>query len=562
MTTTRDFPHAQQQGFQKELGCLTASFNLQETVLYNLEQGSNVFACFLDTSKAFDTVWRPGLMYKLYDLGITGKLWSLINQCHQDTVSSVVVNQTQSEWFPVNQGVRQGGVLSTFLYLVYIDDLIHDLQAGSPNTGILNIPSSCPSLADDLSLIGLSPLALQSLLDIAYNYSRKWRFIFNASKSCVLRFRTQRASPDEMLWHLGPAKVPCEHSYNHLGIVVNHKCKLSDRIHEACNKGRKTYFALSDLGTKFLNPKTLSHLYKKIVLPSVLYGCELWNNMLSSDRAQLNTFQHFICKNSLNLPKSCRSDMCESLFDTLPISAEIVARKLLFFGRLCRLSTNTLTKSIFLTRLLSYLHDLSDNQLGFIPDVMTILRSYGLVSHLWKFLEDGSFPEKPTWKKLVRNSVTSSHISQREIRMSHDNDFTPFNQIFAGSKPSKVWDIPENYKEIDLCKFISKLCTNTRTTGQIQTCVLCNKVFSDAFQHSSCVCPTTAAIRDNWWYVISNLFDIRLCAELCGLSETDLFLVLLGRRTVYETDNKAFRMLNFQLVRSTAAQYYRTLNSV
>ena len=105
-------------------------------------------------------------MYKLYDLGITGKLWSLINQCHQNTVSSIVVNQTQSEWFPVNQGVRQAGVLSTCLYLVYIEDLIHDRQAGSPNTGILHIPSSCLSLADELLLIGLSPLALQSLLNI------------------------------------------------------------------------------------------------------------------------------------------------------------------------------------------------------------------------------------------------------------------------------------------------------------------------------------------------------------------------------------------------------------
>ena len=40
--------------------------------------------------------------------------------------------------------------------------------------------------------------------------------------------------------YLGPAKVSCEHSYNHLGIVVDHECKLSDRMHEACNKGRKT----------------------------------------------------------------------------------------------------------------------------------------------------------------------------------------------------------------------------------------------------------------------------------------------------------------------------------
>ena len=63
-----------------------------------------------------------------------------------------------------------------------------------------------------------------------------------------------------MSWYLGPAKVPCEHSYNHLGIVVNHKCKLSDRIHEACSKGRKTYIALSDLSTKFLNPNVALRL--------------------------------------------------------------------------------------------------------------------------------------------------------------------------------------------------------------------------------------------------------------------------------------------------------------
>ena len=63
-----------------------------------------------------------------------------------------------------------------------------------------------------------------------------------------------------MSWYLGPAKVPCKHSYNPLGIVVNHKCKLSDRIHEACSKGRTTYFALSDLGTKFLNPNVALRL--------------------------------------------------------------------------------------------------------------------------------------------------------------------------------------------------------------------------------------------------------------------------------------------------------------
>lgn len=92
--------------------------------------------------------------------------------------------------------------------------------------------------------------------------------------------------------------------------------------------------------------------------------------------------------------------MCESYFDVLPICAEIDVRKLQFLGRLCRLNPKMLTKNIFLTRLFSYFHDLSTNQLGFIPDIMSILQSYDLTDHLWTFLDDGFFPENLPGEKL------------------------------------------------------------------------------------------------------------------------------------------------------------------
>ena len=57
------FPCPQQQGFQKQLSCITAAFNLQETICANLVLHSNVYAAFLDTEKAFDTVWHSGLYY-------------------------------------------------------------------------------------------------------------------------------------------------------------------------------------------------------------------------------------------------------------------------------------------------------------------------------------------------------------------------------------------------------------------------------------------------------------------------------------------------------------------
>ena len=315
----REFPNSQQQGFQTSLGCLTASFNAQETILHNLENGSNVYSCFLDTTKAFDTVWRHGLLVKLHNLGVKGPLWSLINDSHTDTSSSVVVNYKQSRWFPVLQGVRQGGVTSTLLYLVFINDLVNELENTNLGFGVLDVTSNCPTLADDVMCIALAPRNLQSMLNVAYRYSKRWRFDFNADKSCILCFRARgNRLPQQLTWSLGETTVPCKESYNHLGIVINTKCNASDKIILACDKGRKSFFAISNMLKSLANPLTLSHLYTTVVRSSVLYGCELWNNMSQQDSRRLGTLQHFVCKNSLGLPTRTRSDMAESMFDLLP----------------------------------------------------------------------------------------------------------------------------------------------------------------------------------------------------------------------------------------------------
>ena len=51
------FPDQLQFAYQPKLSSLHASFTLQEAINYNLELGSKVYTCLLDTSKAFDIVW-------------------------------------------------------------------------------------------------------------------------------------------------------------------------------------------------------------------------------------------------------------------------------------------------------------------------------------------------------------------------------------------------------------------------------------------------------------------------------------------------------------------------
>uniref|UniRef100_A0A8W8L5Q8 Reverse transcriptase domain-containing protein n=1 Tax=Magallana gigas TaxID=29159 RepID=A0A8W8L5Q8_MAGGI len=454
------FPNLQQQGFQQRLGCITASFNLQETLYHFIEHRSTAYVAFLDTQKAFDTVWRHGLMYKLHKLGVKGRLWTLIDDCHVNTSCSVVSNQSYSDWFPVSQGVRQA----------------------------------------------LSPNGLQTTLEISYDYSKRWRFNFNATKSSILRFHPSEPPSDfSFIWQLGAHSVHLAKTYNHLGILLHSKLDPSERTANACRKGKAAYFALKV--SEHLNPRTISKLYKKVVLPSVLYGSELWCDLRQTDTQILNTFQHFICQHAMALQKQTRSDMCESLLGFLPISSEIDIRKLQFLGRLCELDTKTLPKRIFLHRLFSYLYSPVCKLYGFIPDIISILSKYSLLNHLLLYLDEGYFPPKPEWKIIVKASVLEYHLHSRHIP-------------------------PE-------------------------TCLLCNSSFTNVFEHVTTSCAETLLLRDAWWNTIINEFSVELSADLCGLNQRDSYLFLLGARSFSAItaahDSNDFHLFNFRFVRDAAA---------
>ena len=62
----------------------------------------------------------------------------------------------------------------------------------------------CLMFADDIVLIADSRENLQALLDLTWEFSRKWRFEFNFDKSAVLIFRHfNAAAPLVCQWKLG-----------------------------------------------------------------------------------------------------------------------------------------------------------------------------------------------------------------------------------------------------------------------------------------------------------------------------------------------------------------------
>ena len=59
---------------RKGKSCVHTAYLLQETVSTALDDNNHACVAYCDVSKAFDTVWVNGLFYKLYEMGIRGKL--------------------------------------------------------------------------------------------------------------------------------------------------------------------------------------------------------------------------------------------------------------------------------------------------------------------------------------------------------------------------------------------------------------------------------------------------------------------------------------------------------
>ena len=114
---------------------------------------------------------------------------------HKRSKCYVIINGQKSGPVPIKRGVRQGGVASTLYYLVYIDELLRELEQSESSLRLyspINANCGIPAFADDLAIISLTPDHLQNLLDIVYRYTYKWKLDINCKKSTIVVFNNEK----------------------------------------------------------------------------------------------------------------------------------------------------------------------------------------------------------------------------------------------------------------------------------------------------------------------------------------------------------------------------------
>ena len=152
---------------------------------YRVLNGS-VFICFLDASKAFDRINHSILFGKLSNRGIPQYVIRILSYWYENQQMCVRWGGTYSTFFSVTNGVRQGSILSPYLFNIYVDDLSVALNACRVGCCVGKILINHLMYADDLVILAPSVSGLSKLLSIYAKYSVNVMILFSIRRKVLL----------------------------------------------------------------------------------------------------------------------------------------------------------------------------------------------------------------------------------------------------------------------------------------------------------------------------------------------------------------------------------------
>ena len=216
-----------QFSYQPNVSTSMCSWMVVETISYFSRNGSDIFTCLMDMSKAFDTVQHSVLFKTLLEQGLPCIIVRFLLITYRSQQANVKWCNEVSDFFKIGNGVKQGAVLSAVLYCVYTNGLFEELRRLNVGCCIGQNYVGIVGYADDLFLMCPTVDGLQKMLKVCERYaeSRNLRFSTdpNPVKSktkCMAFLQKKRSIPNLML--CGDF-LPWVESGKHLGTKIENK---------------------------------------------------------------------------------------------------------------------------------------------------------------------------------------------------------------------------------------------------------------------------------------------------------------------------------------------------
>jgi hypothetical protein len=318
--------HDGQQGFRPGRSAVDNIYMLKTCLDARCQQKLDTYLLFVDIEKAYDTVWRDGLLWHLWNKGIHGKMFRVLAQMLDDTRACVMHNGCFSREMHPDMGWEQGDTLATTMFNVFIDSVLHQVwqeHEGIPIPACAHAPDTKLTAllyADDLVGATATQEAMQRLIESTRKALNKWQLRASVnptdmSKTAVMKVLggpksvrqsiARRNAPSTDIYYWGDIVIPQVKRYKYLGVWVND----SNTWHEHLTLRMKSADKAATSHHKVLTQVKLPvHLRKltmtTVVQPNLSYASQVWANPTQTTREMLDSWQMSLFARSFHCPSN------------------------------------------------------------------------------------------------------------------------------------------------------------------------------------------------------------------------------------------------------------------
>jgi hypothetical protein len=305
-----------------------------------------LYLCFIDYSKAFDCVQHKHLWKIMRQMGFPSHIIQLIQSLYQDQEATVRTENGDTEWFTIGQGVRQGCILSPYLFNIYAEYIMRkafDEFDGQVSVGGRTITNL--RYADDTTLIARTAEELLELIGRVKAASEQYGLYLNVKKTKIMICGDEK----QQSMVVDGEEVDQVDTFNFLGSFIVKDGGSSAEIKRRLAMAKTSASTLSNIWKdKEITRATKIRVMKALVFPVALYGCETWA-VGKADRRAISAFEMWCWRKLLGISwrDHITNEHVKSVIgDQQQLTTRIDQFKLQYFGHVCRRSGDNLEKII------------------------------------------------------------------------------------------------------------------------------------------------------------------------------------------------------------------------
>ena len=110
-------------------------FTLQQLSKKYVGKGKNLYVAYMDLEKAYDRIDRDAMWRVLRMYGVNGSLLKGIQSLYEESEACIRVCRKEGEGFGVKVGLRQGCVMSPWLFNLFMDGVMREVREKAGDLG-------------------------------------------------------------------------------------------------------------------------------------------------------------------------------------------------------------------------------------------------------------------------------------------------------------------------------------------------------------------------------------------------------------------------------------------